>query len=408
MKLLRVIATLDPTHGGPSAGLRAITPELARLGHETTFVSLDSPEVAQRFAINAPVHALGPARGGYAYSAELVPWLRAHASEYDAVFVHGLWQYLGRAVHAALLNTDTPYFVFPHGMLDPWFGHAYPLKHVKKWFYWQLCERHVLRDAAAVLFTCDEERRLARTSFQPYRCNELVVSYGTAAPDSDAEAQRSSWSEFLPQVAHRPFWLFLGRIHPKKGVDILLKAYGQHVLSNPGAPPALVLAGPCSSSAYRSSLERIIQQLPKGCDVIWAGMVDGSRKWGALRSAEVFVLPSHQENFGIAVVEALSVGTPVLISRKVNIWEEIESEGAGFADEDDAAGTLRLLNRWRSVTAAGRYEMSRSAMTLFNNRYEISRVARSLIDSVSPFVRSFATSASHEINSSKKTAHGIG
>jgi hypothetical protein len=92
----------------------------------------------------------------------------------------------------------------------------------------------------------------------------------------------------------------------------------------------------------------------------------------------------------------------------VNIWEEIESEGAGFADDDDVAGTLRLLNRWRSVPAADRNEMSRSAMTLFNNRYEISRVARSLIDSVSPFVRSFSNTASHEIIPSKKTAHRVG
>jgi glycosyltransferase involved in cell wall biosynthesis len=408
MKLLRVIATLDPTHGGPAAGLRAITPELARLGHRTTFVSLDSPVHANRFAVNAPVHALGPARGGYAYSARLEPWLREHHTEYDAVFVHGLWQHHGRAVHAALRGTQTPYFVFPHGMLDPWFRRAYPIKHVKKWFYWQLCEQHVLREAAAVLFTCDEERRLARLSFVPYECTERVVSYGTAAPETDADGQRASWREFLPQLADRPFWLFLGRIHPKKGVDVLLHAYGQHVAAFPGRPPALVLAGPCPDSAYRDGLERIIQQLPEGGQVVWAGMLEGSRKWGALRSAEVFVLPSHQENFGIAVVEALAVGTPVLISRKVNIWEEIESEGAGFADADDPAGTLRLLNRWRATPLANRDEMSRAATKLFNNRYVISRVAQSLIQSVTPFLHAYPPTAPHEVISSKNAAHRLG
>lgn len=408
MKLLRVIATLDPTHGGPAAGLRAITPELARLGHQTTFVSLDSPDRAARFAMNAPVHALGPARGGYAYSARLEPWLRQHHREYDAVFVHGLWQHHGRAVRDALRGTKTPYFVFPHGMLDPWFRRAYPLKHVKKWFYWQLCERRVLRDAAAVLFTCDEERRLARKSFQPYTCIERVVSYGTAAPEGDADKQSAVWREFLPQIADRSFWLFLGRIHPKKGVDVLLEAYGHHAATFPENPPALVLAGPCSDSAYRSVLEKIIEQLPPDCAVVWAGMLDGDRKWGALRGAEVFILPSHQENFGIAVVEALAVGKPVLISRKVNIWEEIESEGAGFADDDDTAGTLRLLNRWRTTSTANRNEMSRTATTLFNNRYEISRVARSLIQSVTPFLRELRDGASHEIIPSNKAAHRIG
>jgi glycosyltransferase involved in cell wall biosynthesis len=126
-------------------------------------------------------------------------------------------------------------------------------------------------------------------------------------------------------------------------------------------------------------------------------MLEGDRKWGALRSAEVFVLPSHQENFGIAVVEALAVGTPVLISRKVNIWEEIESEGAGFADVDDSNGTLRLLNRWRGLTGSERHRMRLAATELFERRYEISRVARSLIESVTPFVREISSNAPHEV-----------
>jgi glycosyltransferase involved in cell wall biosynthesis len=407
MRLLRVIATLDPKHGGPSAGLRAITPELTRLGHATAFLSLDAPEDAAKFPVGVPVYGVGPAHGGYAYSAKLEPWLRAHARDYDAVFVHGLWQYHGRSVRAALEGTSTPYFVFPHGMLDPWFRRAYPLKHVKKWIYWQLCERHVLRDAAAVFFTCDEERRLARQSFQPYACTERVVAYGTAAPDTDADRQRRHWRELVPDLGQTPFWLFLGRIHPKKGVDVLLSAYAQHAVTHSGALPVLVLAGPCSDAAYRSSLEAQIDRLPDGCRVIWTGMLEGDCKWGALRTAEVFVLPSHQENFGIAVVEALAVGTPVLISRKVNIWEEIESEGAGFADTDDSNGTLRLLNRWRALTETDRSKMKQAATELFCSRYEISRVARSFVETVTPFLRENPSSAPHEVIPSNQTTQGI-
>jgi glycosyltransferase involved in cell wall biosynthesis len=397
VKLLRVIATLDARHGGPSAGLRAITPELARLGHETTFVSMDAP--GQPFArdIAAPFFPLGPAHGGYGYSARLAPWLRQHAKDYDAVFVHGLWQYHGRAVRTALRGTSVPYFVFPHGMLDPWFRHAYPLKHVKKWIYWQLIERKVLRDAAAVFFTCEEERRLARESFSPYSCNERVVAYGTSGPPANAAAQRSAWQAAVPELVGRPFWLFLGRIHPKKGVDLLLRSYGEHARRNPTAIPALVVAGPCSDERYRAELTELSRDLPAGCSVIWPGMLEGEKKWGALRSAEVFVLPSHQENFGIAVVEALAVGTPVLISRKVNIWDEIESEGAGFADSDDVDGTRRLLDRWRLCSAADRQAMRQAATQLFSQRYEIGRVARSLVESLSPFLRSDVRELSHEI-----------
>lgn len=387
MKLLRLIATLDPRHGGPSAGLRAITPALAALGHHTTFATLDAPGRGLGAPGDADLVELGPARGGYAFAPRLEPWLRANARRYDAVFVHGLWQHHGRVAWRTLRRSDVPYFVFPHGMLDPWFRRAYPLKHAKKWAYWQLCERHVLRDAAAVLFTCEEERRLARESFHPYTCRERVVAYGTSAPAGDAAAEVAAWHASLPELSQRPFWLFLGRLHPKKGADLLLHAYAELGRTTTGDLPALVLAGPFSDPDYRAQLTALAAALPPNCHVIFPGMIEGSRKWGALRAAEAFVLPSHQENFGIAVVEALAAGTPVLISRKVNIWDAIESERAGFTDTDDAAGTLRLLQRWCALSPSDRSNMQAAAIALFRQRYEISRVARSLVDVVSPFVR---------------------
>ncbi len=388
MRLLRVIATLDPRHGGPAAGLRAITPALAQLGHETNFVSLDPPGGVEAFAPGAPVHALGPSRGGYAFAPRLEPWLRTHAGAFDAVLVHGLWQHPGRAVHAALRDGSVPYFVFPHGMLDPWFRRAYPLKHVKKWIYWQLCERHVLRGAAAVLFTCEEEQRLARRSFRPWACRERVVAYGTAAPAGDPDRQAAAWRQTLPALAGRPYWLFLGRVHPKKGVDLLLHAYRELARGRNGeaALPALVLAGPCADARYRDTLAALAAGLPAGAAVFWPGMIEGDRKWGALRGAEALVLPSHQENFGLAVVEALAVGTPVLISRQVNIWREIVAAGAGRAEADDRSGARRLLQDWLTTPEPFRRRLRTAAAALFQERYEIGRVARSLADTVAPFL----------------------
>src|ERR1019366_7095808 len=139
---------------------------------------------------------------------------------------HGLWQYHGLAVHRALQRAGSPpYVVFSHGMLDPWFKHRYPLKHLKKSAYWWPFERRVLCDAAAVLFTCEEERRLARTSFPGSSYQEQVVAFGTAAPPENISAQRAAFFDHTPAVRDRRYWLFLGRIHPKKGVDLLIDAY---------------------------------------------------------------------------------------------------------------------------------------------------------------------------------------
>lgn len=395
MKLLRVIATLDPRHGGPAAGLRAITPALNALGHETHFACMDAPEHAQRFGDIGVIHALGPSHGGYAFSPKFEPWLREHAADYDAVFVHGLWQFHGRAVHRVLRRRSLPYFVFPHGMLDPWFNRAYPMKHLKKWVYWRLCERHVLADASAVLFTCAEEMRLARTAFSPYRCRERVVAYGTAVPSGVALGTKADLPEEIRSLNDRPYWIFLGRLHPKKGLDLLLAAYRQIALDQRAAElPALVIAGPASDASYYSALMRQAAELPTNARVIWTGMLERAHKWQALLNAEAFVLPSHQENFGIAVVEALAMGTPVLLSQQVNIWDTVVESGAGYADSDTPEGTVALLRRWCATDGHTRQDMKRRAAELFNERFEIGRVANSLIETVTPFVSRMALSTS--------------
>jgi len=107
------------------------------------------------------VHALGPAYSSYGYVSGLVSWLAINAPRFDVVTVHGLWQYVGFAVWLTLARTNTPYYVYTHGMLDPWFKHSYPLKHQKNCLYWPWAEFRILRDARRVIFTCEEEMILA-------------------------------------------------------------------------------------------------------------------------------------------------------------------------------------------------------------------------------------------------------
>ncbi|HEX2853325.1 MAG TPA: glycosyltransferase [Opitutaceae bacterium] len=382
MKILQVISSLNPAGGGVAACLQSLTPELVALGHTSEVATLDRPDEPFLAAFPGPVHALGPARLGYQYSPKIVPWLRQEAKGFDVVVVHGLWQYHGFAVHRALGRAgDPPYFIFSHGMLDPWFKREYPLKHIKKLFYWWPAERRVLRDALAVLFTCEEERVLARQSFAGYRCREQVVAFGAVGVDGDAARQREAFYAQVPAVRGKPFWLFLGRIHVKKGVDLLIDAYGglaAEAARTGRSLPALVIAGPCADAEYLRQLqERAVARCPAG-SVSWPGMIRGDTKWGALRAAEVFVLPSHQENFGIAVAEALSCGTPVLISDKVNIWREIKADAAGLVENDDLAGTAKLLSGWSAMDEPARERMRAAAAKSFAQRYAIQATALNL------------------------------
>lgn len=374
MKLLRSIHTLNPAAGGPVESLRQSSAILARRGHEVEIATLDAPDAAWLRDGDFKVHALGTGRGGYGYSARFLQWLKTHRAGYDAVIVHGLWQYSSFGVWRALHGTGTPYFVFPHGMLDPWFNRTYPLKRVKKLLYWPWAEYRVLRDAAAVLFTSEEERRSARESFALYRCREVVVNYGTAAPAVDLAAAREIFLEHFPQLRGERVLLFLGRLHVKKGVELLLETFAE---ARDTSSLQLVIAGPCASDDYLRQLQKIAAENPR---VTFVGMLEGMAKWGAFAAADAFVLPSHQENFGIAVAEALACGTPVLLSNKVNIWREIEADGAGFVENDDRAGTARLLARWLACAEPERARMRENARVSFAKRFEIERAATSLLE----------------------------
>ena len=208
MKILRVIATVDPATGGPVAGMRAITPFLTKLGHQTDFLTVDSPFAGYLQSWVGQTFAMGPAKNSYAYSHRVRPWLEQNIRRYDAVIMHGLWQFLGLAVRSIAREKNVPYFVIPHGMLDPSIRETYPVKHIKKWLYWQIIERRILRDARAVLFTCQEERRLARKTFPFYQCNERVIAYGANPPEGSPEAWSAAWRARCTSVAgHRYFLL---------------------------------------------------------------------------------------------------------------------------------------------------------------------------------------------------------
>lgn len=378
MKILHVISSVDPKGGGPIEGIRQLHAPMLAMGHTVDVVCCDDPSAPWLSQVRlSKVIPLGPAKLGYAYTPRLVPWLRANAHEYDAVIVNGLWQYTGFAAWLALVGTKTPYFVFTHGMLDPWFKHTYPLKHIKKWLYWPWGEYRVLRDAKRVIFTCEEERLLARDSFWLYKVNEAVTSYGTNRPPVNAEELKIKFFDAHRSLDGKRLLLFLSRIQEKKGCDLLIEAFAKVAGRDPKLH--LVMAGP-DQTGWQATLQAQAERLGIADRITWSGMLQGDMKWGAFYAAEMFVLPSHQENFGIVVAEALACCKPVLISNKVNIWREIETDKAGFVDTDTVEGTVRNLERWLALSAPEYTAMSERAVATFKSRFHIDRAAQRLLE----------------------------
>ena len=376
MKLLRVIRSLNPSGGGPMEGVRQITPHLAALGVATTVASLDPPEAP--WLQDQPFQAigLGPVHTGYGYRRGLPARIRALAQQHDVVIIQGIWQYHAYATWRALRGSAIPYFVYTHGMLDPWFKRTYPLKHLKKWAYWPWADYRVLRDATAVLFTTEQERLLARQSFWLYQANELVVGYGTSAPPADGDSQRQAFLARFPHLRGQRILLFLSRIHPKKGVDLLIEAFAAVASSDPRLQ--LVIAGP-DQVGWQAGLQQRAAELGIAERITWPGMLSGELKWGAFRCAELFCLPSHQENFGIVVAEALACGLPVAIAEPVNISAEVAAAGGGLVHADTVAGTTEALRRWLALKAGEKQQMGIRGEQLFRQRFDFASVARNLL-----------------------------
>ena len=383
LRILHALATVNPAYGGPLEGVKQISKINASYGHRPEVVCLDAPDSPWLDKLGLKVHALGPGFTSYGYAPRLVRWLRENRKNYDVVIVNGLWSYSTFAVWLALSKTDTPYYVYTHGMLDPWFKYRYPLKHLKKWLFWPWAVFPVLRDARGVLFTCEEERKLARKSFWLYDCNEIVVSYGTpGVPDLKGD-YAGLFLEKWPQLKQYRRFVFLGRVHPKKGPDIIIKTLARLQSAGLWSPflMKLVMAGP-ADGAYAAELQALALKLGVADSIVWTGMLLGDDKWGALQCAEAFVLPSHQENFGIAVAESLSVGVPVLISKSVNIWADIVADEAGTAGEDTVEGFEQQMIDWLGLAPAQVARMRRRARRCFKLRYTSKHAAISLLSNI--------------------------
>ena len=284
------------------------------------------------------------------------------------IIAHGLWQWPGRVAR----SFGNPYLVYPHGMLDPWFKKTYPFKHFKKQLYWWAIQGKILRDAHAVCFTTQEEQALAQKTFFSYQANEVVTGLGVKEPPPQTPEQTGKFYQQFPKLKGRKMLLYLGRFHPKKGVDNLIRAWCQREQKG---EEVLVLAGPLEKgSDWINNLKDLAKE---DSSIHWTGMLGGDLKWSALRLADSMILPSHQENYGMVVAEACSVGLPVYLTDKVNLWREIIDAGAGAVEVDTLEGIQKMVNKW---TVCDHTKQSLAAKNCFTERLHISRTTERLIE----------------------------
>lgn len=265
----------------------------------------------------------------YKFSLDLLRWLYQHAGEFDLAHIHALFSPVSTAAATIARARRLPYILRPLGTLDP--ADLQKKKQLKR-LYVALFERSNLAGAAAIHFTSQQEAKISERFGVVTR--DLVIPLGVNLPAAGA-------SPPLPLPSSLRV-LFMSRIEPKKGLDLLLPALESLLAEKVDFHFILAGSNP-QDSEYEAKIRARIQASPLGQFTTVTGFVSGEVKATLLREADVFVLPSYYENFGIAVAEAMAAGTPVVISDRVHIWEEVQHAEAGWVGKTEVDAIASLL-----------------------------------------------------------------
>jgi glycosyltransferase involved in cell wall biosynthesis len=374
MRCLHIMPGLDPRLGGISAAVPRLAEAIRASGrYEVGVLAFCS---AAEGIESEGTHQFEVVRLSWpsAFSDIMVRnKLHGIIAEYDVVHLHGLWQLYGWALLRAAEAQNKIILVAAHGMLDRW---ALANRRWKKLVYSVLIERRNLRRASCL-------HALTETEAQDYRRYGLqapiaVIPNGVQVPESvDSETFYAA----LPELRGRKIVLFLGRLHYKKGLDLLCRAWAEIHGSFPDAH--LVIAGPDSENTL-ARIEALVAKFRLSSSVTFAGMLSGSLKWAALAAATVFVLPSYSEGFSMAILEALALGVPVLITRHCN-FPEVAHRRCGWVTEAATPPVASALAECLTLPEESRSELSSNARSLIQRRYEwgvIGRQMTALYDSL--------------------------
>jgi glycosyltransferase involved in cell wall biosynthesis len=372
MKILHVIPSLSGLRGGPTFVVKTLASHLARTGAQVHVATTDDDDRGrQNVPLGTPVTDdgvtywyFGRNTRTYQSSFGLTSWLLRHTAGFDVVHIHSVFTYPATAAAAIAYRKSIPYVVRPLGVLNRWGLHSG--RAWAKRLSIRLIEGGILRRAAAVQFSSLTERTeteqvcpLGRTVVIP---NPVNV---------ESPARRGIFRSCHPSIGNRQLVLFIGRLSPVKGVELLLDAFELVHRKN---PQTVLAVGGSGDPAYVQSLRARAESLGILGNVVWTGFLDRTAKAAALADADVFVVPSQSESFGLSAVEALAAGVPTVIGEGVGIAGEVAASAGGLVTPPVAPAIAHAIERIlgdRGLASS----LSRRGAELVTSRYRPDAVA---------------------------------
>ena len=380
MKILHVIANLVPRYGGPTKACFEMARAMANLGHTVSIYTTngDGPfelDVSVKYPIVKdgvkiyyfPIQH--PRFWGYSFPMTLK--IKKTVRDYDIVHIHSLYLFHDLIGGHYCRRYNVPYLICPHGSLDPY---IYKRHRIRKSIAELLFENRNIKSAAAIHFITEEEKKLASSYI--FQTRGIVVPLGLDLSEYKSLPEKGTFRFQYPEIKENKIILFFGRLNFKKGLDILVRAFAR--VARERNDVHLVLAGP-DNEGFGDKVQTWLYEEGVLDHATFTGMLTGKDKLAVLRDADIFVLPSYSENFGISVVEAMACGVPVVISDKVNIWREVAESGAGSVATCDANRfteiMLELIDNPQTAN-----QMGEKGKALVKERYQWSSVALALED----------------------------
>jgi glycosyltransferase involved in cell wall biosynthesis len=346
LKVLHVIPAVAPRYGGPSQAIFEMCRALADRGLDVALATTDA-DGPSRLPVRigtfvtyqgVPTRFFSATWGErFNYSSAMSRWLRRNVKKFEVVHLHAVFSHPCLAAARACRRRGVPYIVRPLGSLDPW---SMRQKAFIKKIVWQLTARQMLEGAAAIHYTTHAERELSEGSLSLER--GVVIPLGIGSEDRTSPRGGEVFRDKHPELGRAPYVLAMSRIHPKKNYELLIEAFLSLTARAELAHWRLVIAGD-GPDDYITTLNQLAGRRGGSGKVFFVGWLEGAEKASVLRGASLFALPSQQENFGIAVAEALAAGIPALVSEQVNLAADIEEWSAGWVAPLDLPGFSRSL-----------------------------------------------------------------
>jgi glycosyltransferase involved in cell wall biosynthesis len=386
MKILCIIPFYYPAFkfGGPIASVHGLNKELVRNNVSVTVFTTNAGQ-NERVLPNLEYNIDGVkvvyfnSISSWFFSINMTKFLKNSISEFDCIYVNGLWNYPAAAAcyYSRLFNR--PYIIAPRGML---YRYTMGKKIWKKWPYYQLISKIDIRGASAIHYTSNDEATQCHSRLG-LKNKALVIPNGIDLFSSKQRVSGNSLREKYPVLKGKKVILFLSRLSWKKGLDILVEAFD--IVAREERNVHLLIVGP-DENDYRKKISKWLSNKGIEDKVTFTGMLEGVEKNDAYVVGDIFTLPSYSENFGMVVAEAMASGMPVVISDQVGLCDDVKNSGSGIVIEVNAKQLSEALMHLLENPGLSSKMGSRGKALVFS-KYNWNDISRDMINIMSGLIK---------------------